>query len=108
MIVSGDFWTIDTMFYSKAKKDYVNKMIYFFLSSIDMESFNSGAALPSMTINILKGIKMGVPSLKIRMDFEEKVCNSYSVIDNLRKQNASLQKTRDLLLPRLISGKIKV
>lgn len=108
MLVRGDFWTIDTMFYSKAKINYVNKILFFFLSSLDMESFNSGAALPSMTTQILQGIKMALPSLAIREKFENRINHSFLLIDKLKEQNASLSSARDRLLPRLISGKLKV
>ena len=108
MLVRGDFWTIDTMFYSEAKYACVNKMIYYFLSAVDMESFNSGAALPSMTTNILQGIKMALPPIQIRERFDGNLENSFVAINSLKQQNASLSTTRDQLLPRLINGKLKV
>jgi len=96
------------MFYSSAKKEHINKLVYYFLSSLDMESFNTGAALPSMTTSILSGIKMLVPTNPILRTFDENLDATFAEIDCLNEQNAALAAARDRLLPRLISGKIRV
>lgn len=49
-----------------------------------------------------------IPSLELQSDFAEKVTPNYEMIEGLKKQNLNLVKTRDLLLPRLISGKLSV
>lgn len=44
MYVTGDFWTIDTMFYSEPQMENIVKYTYLFLKRLDMYSFNIGAA----------------------------------------------------------------
>ncbi len=55
------FWCIDTMFYSIPKIPKICKLAFFQLKAFDMEVFNSGTALPSMTIKILSCLKLLVP-----------------------------------------------
>lgn len=61
MRVIGDFWTVDTMFYSVPKKAGAAKYTYHILSALDLASMNSGSAVPSMTTDILNAIKIVLP-----------------------------------------------
>ena len=69
--VTGDFWTIDTMFYSLPLRENIIKYMYIFLSGLDMYSFNIGAAVPSMTVKILEGIQLKLPTPDILGQFEK-------------------------------------
>lgn len=108
MIANGSFWTIDTMFYTIPKMKNVAKYAYFMLSSVDMESLNAGAALPSMTTNILSNMDILLPSQDILEQFETFLSPMFNGIETLTKENQTLAATRDRLLPRLLSGELKV
>ena len=108
MIANGSFWTIDTMFYTIPKMKNVAKYAYYMLSSIDMESLNAGAALPSMTTNILSNMDILLPSQDILEIFETCLSPMFNGIETLTKENQNLAATRDRLLPRLLSGELKV
>lgn len=108
MYVNEKFWTIDTMFYGIPKIEHSAKITYYFLSSIDMEAFNSGAALPSMTTNILSGIKVLLPTSKLMADFDILTTPIFKAISNLKDANNTLSLQRDRLLPRLLSGDLSV
>jgi type I restriction enzyme S subunit len=108
MIANGVFWTIDTMFYTIPKMRNVAKYAYYMLSSIDMESLNAGAALPSMTTNILSNMDILLPSQNVLEKFESYLSPMFSGIDALTKENQTLAAIRDRLLPRLLSGELKV
>ena len=108
LYVEGDFWTIDTMFYSVPLAQNIAKYCYFFLSGLDMYSFNIGAAVPSMTVNILDGIDILEPSEPILALFETKVGVLFDRITNLTRQNETAAEARDRLLPKLMSGEIAV
>lgn len=108
MIANGSFWTIDTMFYTIPKMKNVAKYAYYMLSSVDMESLNAGAALPSMTTNILSNMDILLPSHDVLEHFEEYLSPMFNGIDRLTKENQNLAATRDRLLPRLLSGELKV
>lgn len=108
MLVHDDLWTIDTMFYTIAKMPHVAAYAYYILSSIDMESFNTGAALPSMSIDILASMKVLVPNPELLEQFDSLVQPIFREIELLKKQNTQLLSAKDYLLPRLMSGKLSI
>ena len=108
LLVSGDFWTIDTMFFSIPKQENVAKYVYLFLCGVDMYAMNIGAAVPSMTVKILDGMKLLYPNAEILAQFENIVSPYFSMIDLLRKQIGLLTEARDMLLPKLMNGEIEV
>lgn len=108
MLVNGSFWTIDTMFYSVPKTENAAKIAYFYLKDLDMYSFNIGAAVPSMTVNILSGMEISLPTDEIRHEFECRVDKYYQQIALLENQIRNLSEARDRLLPKLMSAEIDV
>lgn len=108
MIANGSFWTIDTIFYTIPKMKNVAKYAYYMLSSVDMESLNAGAALPSMTTNILSNMDILLPSQDVLEQLETYLSPMFNGIETLKKENKNLAATRNRLLPRLLSGELKM
>ena len=108
MYYSGKVWTVDTMFYAVSQIPNTAKYIYYTLNNFDMESYNSGAALPSMTTAILYNLKILLPDEKTLEKYDSFVGKLFEEKECLEKQNQNLIKQRDYLLPRLMSGKLQV
>lgn len=108
MYYNGPFWTVDTMFYTVLLKDDLAKYAYFTLKNVDMESYNSGAALPSMTTDILYHLKIIVPDDNTLEWFDRFIDGVFKQTEAVKKLNENLIRQRDLLLPRLMSGKLEV
>lgn len=106
--VEGKFWTVDTMFYSVPQKNNICFYLYYVLSMVDMTAYNAGAALPSMTTAILNRMKVVLPDGDALKRFEGLLQVYYKQKRNLQHQNTLLARRRDLLLPRLMSGKLEV
>lgn len=87
LLVSGDFWTIDTMFYSIPKRPNIAKYIYLYLSGVDMYAMNIGAAVPSMTVKILEGMKLLCPTDHVVESFEETVRPYFDMIELLKTKS---------------------
>lgn len=107
MLVEDSFWSIDTMFYSIPKMKDVAKIAYFYLNGLDMYNLNNGAAVPSMTVQILSTLKLLLPNAETRSMFEAKVSRMYAHIRNLQRSITLLTESRDRLLPKLMSGEIE-
>lgn len=106
--VDGDFWAIDTMFYSIPKMKIIAKYAYLFLSSLDMNSYNIGAAVPSMTVNILARISMLLPTEMVLRNFANAIEPLFERMKRLNKQCRIAAEARDRLLPKLMNGEIEV
>lgn len=108
LYVSGDFWTIDTMFYTIPKTEKIVRYAYLFLKTLDMYSFNIGAAVPSMTVNILDGISLLLPNQTCLDMFDEAIKIIFDKIEKAKMQIEFATQARDRLLPKLMSGEIEV
>lgn len=68
----------------------------------------NGAIFNAVGKNELLGFKIIYPSEDLVNQFENKAMLIHNQIKSLYEQINNLRKTRDLLLPRLISGKLKI
>lgn len=82
--------------------------LYYTLSSYDIASHASGAAVPFLTAGVLSRIKFPIPNITLRINFDSIVDPIQKQIANLQVQITSTARARDLLLPRLMDGKLEV
>lgn len=91
--------TNTTFLYLLLRSSYVQQLI---------SLFASGSAQPQLPIKDMKNMKVLVPSRTLITEFEDIVKPILEIIANKVNKNQNLIKQRDLLLPRLMSGKIEV
>ena len=77
-------------------------------TKIYMEGLAVGAAQAKLGIYKIETIKVLLPNINIQKDFSRRITLIHTKIDNLNKQITNLIQQRDLLLPRLMSGKLEV
>lgn len=106
--VSQPFWSVDTMFYSKIKDICFGKYIFYFLKSADLASMDVGSAVPSLTTELLKRIQIIIPPKSIVNEFNEIMNSKFNIIESNIKENQTLTQLRDSLLPKLISGDLRL
>lgn len=84
--------------------------LYFWIkSNIPLiESLASGATFKEITKRAFRQIEFLIPSHDVGHAFADVVEPMLSLIANLIRQNANLRATRDLLLPKLVSGEVDV
>lgn len=73
-----------------------------------MQNLNRNAAQPGLSRSDVERVKIVVPPSKIVEFFDLQVERMLKAIFSLAKQNSLLARQRDLLLPRLMSGKLEV
>lgn len=71
-------------------------------------NFRMGAAQENISQGIIQGIKFNQPSKNVLIEFERQIAPKYDLIEIFYKQNQLLKESRDILLPRLMSGMIDV
>ena len=72
------------------------------------DTIGNGAIFKSVTKEDVYGIKMLQPPDTIISLFEQHIQSMFENIEALTKKNTNLRQTRDLLLPKLISGEVDV
>lgn len=68
----------------------------------------TGAAYPAVTAKDFEAAKLVVPDEPLLRQFHEHCEPMMLLKDNLLRKNANLRRTRDLLLPKLVSGALDV
>jgi len=108
MYVEGDFWPLNTTLW--VKEFVVGSALYafFVLKSIGLAGFNSGAAVPTLNRNDVHGLPVLRPTLDVLARFDNLVGPVVKLKRRLELKNANLRTTRDLLLPKLVSGELDV
>ncbi len=74
----------------------------------DFRSKSQGTTMKHIKRAALEQVYFWVPAVETRLNFEEKVQPILANVQNLTEKNATLRRTRDLLLPKLISGELDV
>jgi len=71
-------------------------------------SLGTGATFKEITKGVFKTIDLAVPPKNVVEKFEDMVKPFCEQVLNLQRRNENLRQTRDLLLPRLISGELDI
>lgn len=90
----------------------ISTYLYYWLISPSMQAIFStqtnGASQQFVGLTFMRRIKILVPNKYIMTSFEKNVAPIIDAMMMLHKENQNLIKQRDLLLPRLMSGKLEV
>ena len=92
-------------------KSYVSNIFMFHLLKLNkkyLENISFGAAQQNISQVIINKIKFLVPKKELVVEYDKRVENIYKQIYTIMLKNKNLIKQRDLLLPRLMSGKLEV
>ena len=71
-------------------------------------SQGNGSVFTNLKTEILKAMKIALPIKKILLDFDKIIVSLFFQIENNTKESRRLAQLRDTLLPRLMSGELKV
>ncbi|MCP4410016.1 MAG: restriction endonuclease subunit S [Gammaproteobacteria bacterium] len=101
---TSDFHPIDTVYYIKA--EFCTTHLYYAL--LHTQFINTDVAVPGLNRDYAHSRTLPLPDNKILILFEEHTGIMHDQIERLTKCNQSLTKARDLLLPRLMDGKVAI
>lgn len=106
--VHSDFWPLNTSLWVKDYKRATPLYAYQFLSLIDLAGFNAGSAVPTLNRNHVHGLPAVLPPRELVAAFDQLADGLMSRHRHNEVENEALAQTRDLLLPRLMSGELRV
>ena len=98
----------NTIIAESASEKISIQLAFYVLEEMNLRHYAGGAAQPLLTQTVIKEIPALVPDLKTNKKFQIIIANLIDFKSNLTNKIQNLRKTRDLLLPRLISGEIDV
>lgn len=103
----NDIWAADCSYYNN------DSNIWFMYNSLNfirkaIDNLQVGSAQPHVYPKNINKLSILIPEEKYILKFNELVKPFYEEIKVLKSKNGNLAKQRDLLLPRLMSGKLEV
>lgn len=101
-------WPLNTALYVRDFFGNSPYLVFYTLKNMGLETFNSGAGVPTLNRNHLNGIKIAVPDKDLQGRFDSIASPIHEQKERVKEANAILTSAREALLPRLISGKLSV
>jgi type I restriction enzyme S subunit len=100
-------WVTDNAIIAKTT---FNSPIFSFLtlSTIGLNSYRAGSGQPLLNQSILSSIPINIPAIDVLELFEGICLNFYKRIEENESNNKILRKTRDIILPKLMSGQMEI
>ncbi len=81
---------------------------YFRMNKNYLQSIAGGATFPELSGSMMKKLKVLLPPMKVQQEFSKRAKIFIEKAELLSEQITNLTLQRDLLLPRLMSGKLEV
>ena len=110
-ITTEDMLSNEAIAHLKIKNDstLTSEFIYLFLRDLNFNSLGSTSSIvTAINSTIIKGIDFIIPKDELMNRFQKKILPIFKKIQNNSSQIQSLTKTRDTLLPKLMSGQVRV
>ena len=106
--VWGQFWVNNHAHVLKGKNGICDEHLYLFLKQKDISPFITGAVQPKLSQNNLKAIPFILPDESINSAFSELAKPIFARLRANSDESRNLSSLRDTLLPKLISGELRV
>lgn len=107
-LIMSDFWPLNTTLYLKEIKVAGPAFCKLLLQHLDLAKHASGSAVPTLNRNHVHGIPLPVPPLGLLERLEANLMDKFRAAHVIERQSEVLAASRDLLLPRLISGQLSI
>ena len=106
--VWGRFWVNNHAHVLRGKNGISTEFLYLFLQRTNIKPFITGAVQPKLSQTNLKKIEMVLPPEKVSARFSKIINPLFIRYRENTDENLILSQIRDTLLPKLISGQIRI
>ncbi len=107
-LVNGRFWVNNYAHILQGSKNYLFYFVYLFLSRINITHIITGAVQPKVNKSNLHGLDVLIASEKDFIEFDQLIKPIFKKISTNKHEIQTLTKLRDALLPKLMSGEVRV
>jgi type I restriction enzyme S subunit len=106
--VNEAYWPLNTALYVRNFKGNCPRFVYYALQQIDFLQYSDKAAVPGINRNHLHQAPMVLPPYPVQQAFEKLLTPVWAKQEANKAESATLAALRDALLPKLISGELRV
>lgn len=105
----NDFYPIDTTFWVTLRHEPLPiEYAFFLLRDLGLDSMNSDSAVPGLNRSSVLALQVRVPSDEVLQSFRVTTRPIFQLREAISVESAILAKLRDTLLPKLLSGQLRV
>jgi type I restriction enzyme, S subunit len=104
----GDYWPLNTTLWVKEFRAATPCFAYELLRLLDFKAFNAGSAVPTLNRNHIHGLPYLAPARACVEAYERMAMRMHERAQVNEQQAQTLATLRDTLLPRLISGQLRL
>lgn len=106
--VWGKLWVNNHAHVLQGKNKFTTEFIYLLLKRTNVSNIVTGAVQPKINQTNLNKIAVIIPNEIVLDQFNEIIDSVFTKVRKIKDENDSLKKLRDTLLPKLLSGEIKL
>ncbi|MAT73367.1 MAG: restriction endonuclease [Planctomycetaceae bacterium] len=106
--VQEDYWPLNTTLWIKEYRRSNPWHAYFLLQTLDLAGFNAGSAVPTLNRNHLHTLVVASPTADVLSSFATIAKPFFELQGHFASESRKLAELRDYLLPKLLSGKVRV
>ena len=106
--VHDDFWPLNTSLWVKEFRHSTPAYAFHLLHGLDFGLFNAGSAVPTLNRNHVHNLSTLLPPMGLIRAFERIAAASLKRQKHNDDQSQTVASLRDTLLPKLISGELRV
>jgi type I restriction enzyme S subunit len=107
LLLSGKFWTVDTLFYTHSFNNALPRFIYYSFLMINWKKYNEASGVPSLSKTTIESIKILLPP----KSEQKKIANFLTTWDKaIEKQSALIKQKQQLkkgLMQKIFSQEIR-
>jgi type I restriction enzyme S subunit len=107
-IENKPIWITDNALSAKPKNGRYTSYLFYLLKSLNLNQMAEGSSHPLITQTLLNTIEVIIPSNEKLYAFCDYADNTREKIFFNQSQIRTLEKLRDMLLPKLISGEVRI
>ena len=101
-----------SIFVLRSKEEFFKSFLYCHISNENTlkwaDQNSSGTKMPVIKWDVFKNKKISLPKNEVLIKFNDLVYPFFEEIKLLSIENQNLQKTRDILIPQLVGGRVEV
>jgi type I restriction enzyme S subunit len=105
---NGDFWTVDTLFYTHKFKNVLPKFVFFLFQRINWEKHSEASGVPSLSKAVILKLEAHIPPLEEQRAIAAVLSTADGEIEALERKLALLKDQKKFLLNNLVTGTIRL
>ncbi|WP_217535398.1 restriction endonuclease subunit S [Vibrio cholerae] len=105
--ISTPFWTVDTLFYTEIKNNFVPYFVYLLSLRIRWKKYSEATGVPSLNVTSIYGIQINVPSVEEQQKIADFLTAVDTKINQLTEKHRLLKEYKKGVMQQIFSQQLR-